>query len=302
MTDRVLDISTQPARLSIRDSLLVVECAGTECAAIPCGELAAVVIGHRQVTLSQSVLTELAKNGALLVTCDERYLPASMVLPLDAHHAQAERFRRQAAMNAPKKKRLWQSIVRAKIGAQADLMKRSVGDDEGLRALVARVRSGDPDNVEARAARRYWLRLFGDPDFRRRDTDDPRNHLLNYGYAVLRSFTARAVCGAGLHPTLSIFHSNAENAFGLADDLMEPFRPLVDDLVRKYSPAELSPPMKRSLIAGLLQRYEADGEERTLPDILTRVAQSLASVVMAEREGLWLPRLHPAEDQLGEIN
>jgi len=300
MTDRVLDISEQPARLSIRNGLLVVESGGEERAAIPCEELAAVVIGHRQVSLTQAVLSELAKAGALLVTCDEKFQPASMVLPLDAHHAQAERFRRQADLGEAKKKRLWQSVVQAKIRAQAGALERATGSDEGLRALIARVRSGDPDNVEARAARRYWSRLFEDGTFRRRDDEDTRNHLLNYGYAILRSVTARSICGAGLHPSFSLFHSNAANPFGLADDLMEPFRPLVDLIVHAEKKPVLSSEMKQKLISGLLSRYVVEDEERTLPDILVRLAQSLAAVVMGEREKLWLPELAVAAAQQDE--
>jgi CRISPR-associated protein Cas1 len=300
MTDRVLDISEQPARLSIRNGLLVVESGGEERAAIPCDELAAVVIGHRQVSLTQAVLSELAKAGALLVTCDEKFQPASMVLPLDAHHAQAERFRRQADLGATKKKRLWQSVVQAKIRAQAGALERTMGSDEGLRALISRVRSGDPDNVEARAARRYWSRLFEDGTFRRRDDEDTRNHLLNYGYAILRSVTARSICGAGLHPSFSLFHSNAANPFGLADDLMEPFRPLVDLIVHAEKKPVLSPEMKQKLISELLSRYVVEDEERTLPDILVRLAQSLAAVVMGERQKLWLPELAAAPAQHDE--
>jgi CRISPR-associated protein Cas1 len=291
MTDRVLDISMEPARLSIRNGLLVIESEAGGQTKIPCGELAAVVIGHRQVVLTQSVLSELAKAGALVITCDEKFLPASMVLPLDAHHAQAERFRRQAGMAIPRKKRMWQSIVQAKIRAQASVLKLVTGSDEGLLALVGRVRSGDPGNVEARAARHYWSVLFTAPAFRRRDDGDLRNHLLNYGYGVLRSITARAICGAGLHPSFSVFHSNAHNPFGLADDLMEPFRPVVDMTVCQMPQTGLDPEAKRALIAALLARYVANGEERTLPDILTRVAQSLARAVMDGRSRLWLPEL-----------
>jgi CRISPR-associated protein Cas1 len=291
MTDRVLDISEEPARLSIRNGLLVVESGGAERAAIPCSELAAVVIGHRQVTLTQSVLSELARSGTLLVTCDEKHTPASMVLPLDAHHAQAERFRQQAAMPLPTKKRLWQSIVQAKVRAQALALESATGSDGGLRALVAKVRSGDPGNVEARAARRYWSLLFGNCEFHRRDADDSRNHLLNYGYAVLRSITARAICGAGLHPSFALFHLNVHNPFGLADDLMEPFRPLVDRTAWALAGAELNPDTKHKLIEALLSRYSVEGEERSLPDILHRVAHSLTAVVMREGDRLWLPEL-----------
>jgi CRISPR-associated protein Cas1 len=297
MIDRVLDISEEPARLSIRNGLLVVESGGAERAAIPCAELASVVIGHRQVTLTQSVLTELAKAGALLVTCDGKFAPASMMLPLDAHHAQAERFRRQAALPLPRKKRLWQSIVRAKIRAQASVLEVVFGNDEGLRVLVSRVGSGDSGNVEARAARRYWARLFEEGNFRRRDEDDPRNHLLNYGYAVLRSLTARAVCGVGLHPSFSLYHTNVHNPFGLADDLMEPFRPIVDLTVCRLGWAGLDRESKARLIGALLARYIVEEEERTLPDILNGVAQSVAGVVMGDRTGIWLPSLQPAGTQ-----
>jgi CRISPR-associated protein Cas1 len=291
MIDRVLDISEEPAQLSIRNGLLIVRSAGTERAAIPCGELAAVVIGHREVTMTQSVLSELAKAGALVVTCDEKFSPTAMMLSLDAHHAQAERFRRQAAMPGPQRKRLWQSIVQAKIRAQASVLEQAAGSDEGLRALVPRVRSGDPDNVEARAARRYWSKLFPGGRFRRRDGEDVRNVRLNYGYAVLRSVTARSVSGAGLHPSFGLYHSNAYNPFALADDLMEPFRPLVDLVAHAEQETELSRETKRKLIGVMVSRYSAGGEERTLTDILSRVAQSLARIVMGGREALWMPEV-----------
>jgi len=291
MIDRVLDISEEPAYLSIRNGLLVVRSGGVERAAIPCEELAAVVIGNREVTLTQSVLSELAKAGALVVTCDEKFSPTAMVLSLDSHHAQAERFRRQAAMPGPRRKRLWQSIVQAKIRAQASVLEQVTESDEGLRALAPRVRSGDPDNVEARAAGRYWPKLFADGRFHRRDGEDVRNIRLNYGYAVLRSVTARAACGAGLHPSFGLFHSNAYNPFALADDLMEPFRPLIDLAAYAEQGAGLSPETKRKLIGATLSRYSAGGEERTLTDILSRVAQSLARIVMGGEEALWMPEV-----------
>lgn len=290
----MLDISEKPARLSTRNGLLVVESGGAEMAAIPCEELAAVVIGHRQVSLTQSVLSELAKAGALLVTCDEKFSPAAMMLPLKAHHVQSERFRLQAALPVPRRKRLWQSLVRAKINAQAVVLEKTKGNDEGLRALATRVKSGDTGNVEARAARRYWSILFPDGGFRRRDEEDARNHLLDYGYGVLRSLTARSICGAGLHPSFSLFHGNVHNAFGLADDLMEPFRPIVDMVVYGMGDAKLTPEAKRALIGAVLGRYLADGEERTLPNILGLLAQSLARAVMERNGTLWLPELGAA--------
>lgn len=300
MIDRILDFSLEPARLSIRNSLLVIETGGMERAAIPCEEIAAIVISHRQVTFTQAVLSELAKAGAIAVTCDEKFVPAAMLLPIDSHHAQAERFRRQATLAAPKKKRLWQALVRAKIRAQAAALEDLIGGDEGLRALPTHVTSGDTQNVEARAARRYWLHVFSDPKFFRGNPDDPRNALLNYGYTVLRAVTARAICGAGLHPSFCLFHANVHNPFGLADDLMEPFRPVVDRTVALQvrsasadSPLILDSVTKRAIIQGILARIEADGEKRTLTDVLSRVSQSLAGIVMGERRLLWLPDWKP---------
>lgn len=300
MTDRVLDFSHEPARLSIRNSLLVVETGGEERAAIPCSEIAAVLISHRQVSFTQAVLSELANARAILVTCNEKSMPVAMLLPIDAHHTQAERFRRQAILPGPKKKRLWQSLVRAKIQAQASALEDITGNGQGLRALVDRVGSGDPQNVEARAARRYWSQLFGENKFFRGNPDDPRNALLNYGYAVLRAVTARAICGAGLHPSFTLYHANVHNPFGLADDLMEPFRPVVDRVVVRIATAneeapcpDLTPDTKRWLIAGVLSRIEVAGELRTLPDVLNKTAQSLASVVLGERPSLDLSPWRP---------
>ncbi len=299
MTERVLDLSSEPVRLSIRNGLLVVTSAENELSAIPCDEIAAVVASHRQVTYTHAVLASLAKAGALFVACDEKSTPVSMLLPLDAHHVQAERFRRQAALGLTVKKRLWQSIVREKIRAQATLLEALTGSDHGLRPLIELVRSGDPQNVEARAARRYWSRLFsldkGQPSFQRWNEIDARTHLLNYGYAVLRAATARGICAAGLHPSFGLHHANVHNAFILADDLMEPFRPLVDltaatlTIGKRSDEIQLNSETKRRLIASVVGRVRADGEQRTVPDVLTRMAQSLAKVVMGQTRDLWLP-------------
>ena len=148
-----------------------------------------------------------------------------MLLPLVGHHLQARRFVAQAAASVPTKKRLWRQIVRAKIELQAHTLETLHGDSAGVRPLMRLVRSGDPENVEARAARAYWPLLFADDDFRRDHERGDQNRLLNYGYTVLRAIVARAICAAGLHPALGLHHHNQYSAFCLADDLMEPFRP-----------------------------------------------------------------------------
>ncbi len=151
-----------------------------------------------------------------------------MLLPLVTHSLQAERFAAQARLAAPVRKRAWQQIVQAKITAQGRLLKERTHNDHGLDAIAKSVKSGDTANVEARAARIYWGKLFGETVFRRDADGDGLNACLNYGYAILRAVVARSLCGAGLHPSLGIHHHNRYDAFCLADDLMEPFRPLVD--------------------------------------------------------------------------
>jgi CRISPR-associated protein Cas1 len=218
-----------------------------------------------------------------------------MLLPLEGHHVQARRFTLQAGISRPRRKRLWQEVARSKIGAQARVLLERTGNDGGLPALVARVRSGDPDNVEARAARRYWSVLFGSERFLRSDEENARNHWLNYGYAVLRAAAARAICGSGLHPTFGLQHRNQANAFALADDLMEPFRPVIDRIVAASPARPLDQEGKRELIAAVTGRYEVEGEARTLFDILTRLAQSLVRALEGNGS-LWLPEWLPAAD------
>jgi CRISPR-associated protein Cas1 len=154
-----------------------------------------------------------------------------MMLPLDAHHVQTERHRAQGEASAPTRKRIWQRLIAAKIAQQADVLVHFTGHHGGLLPLSKRVRSGDPDNLEAQAAQRYWPSLFG-RDFRRDRDADGINALLNYGYAVMRAAIARAVVASGLIPSLGVFHSNRSNPFCLADDLLEPYRPYVDWRVR----------------------------------------------------------------------
>lgn len=299
MTDRILDFSEGAAGLSIRNGLLVIRKDGLEVDAMPCGEIAAVVVSHREVVFTQAVLGALAEAGAILVACDARRRPAAMMLPLESHHVQAERYARQSELTKPKRKRLWQQIVQAKIRAQARMLEERIGTDGGLHALAQRVRSGDPNNVEARAARRYWSVLFGEGPYTRGNEDDPRNHWLNYGYAVLRAATARAICASGLHPTFGLAHRSKANPFALADDLMEPFRPMVDRVVATESTGPLDKEAKQQLIEAVAARYMVEEENRTLFDILTRTAQSLARVVMGEGDRLWAPawqaKQEPAE-------
>ena len=288
MTDRILDLSLQPVSLSTRGELLVIRSGEDELDAIPFEEIAAVVASHRQVTVTQAALSRMAQAGAMFISCDEKMMPASMLLPLAGHFSQTERFLYQAALPVPRRKRYWQAIVQAKIRAQALVLRERTGSDHGLRPLAGRVQSGDGENLEAQAARRYWPLVFGDPGFRRGDDEDPRNALLNYGYAIVRAATARAICAAGLHPSFGLHHANKLNPFVLADDLMEPWRPAVDRVVASLGARSLSSDTKRSIIGAVTARYRVEAESRTLFDALARTAQSLAAAIQAKRQD-WRP-------------
>jgi CRISPR-associated protein Cas1 len=290
MTDRVLDISEHPASLSVRNSLLSIRCGQEEPVTVPLGDLAVVIVSHPQVSYTHAVLSGLALAGALFITCDEKHLPVSMMLPLVTHSLQTERFAAQAGLPIPVRKRLWQQIARAKILSQARLLVERTGTDHGLAGFAGQVRSGDPTNLEARAARVYWQSVFGEIEFRRDREMDGLNACLNYGYAVLRAIVARAICGAGMHPSLSLHHHNRYDTFCLADDLMEPFRPIVDRVVaglRDERGADVPPDResKRRILEALLARFEAEGESRTLFDWVRRMTDSLVLAIEAGEAG-----------------
>ncbi|MBI5863864.1 MAG: type II CRISPR-associated endonuclease Cas1 [Planctomycetes bacterium] len=269
---------------------------------VPLADIAVVVLGHSQVTCSAGALAGLLRHGAATVVCDRDHLPTGMLLPIAGHSTQAERFAAQAGAGLPTKKRIWQQIVRRKIAAQAATLEALRQIDGGLRAMVPRVKSGDPENVEAQAAQRYWPLLFDNPEFRRRRDAEDANRFLNYGYAVLRAVTARGICASGLHPSLGVHHHNRYDAYCLADDLMEPFRPLVDEAAVECagihgSDAALSSAVKRSLLAPLLGLYRAEGEARTLFDWIARASASLAAVFLGESDRLELPEGLVREDE-----
>lgn len=300
MTDRILDFSEQPARLSAQNGLLRIQLGekGTDSAqvqTVPFADLAAVVVAHPQVSYTQAVLAGLAEAGGILVACDEKRQPAAMMLPLSTHSLQAERFAHQAALALPVRKRLWQQIVKAKINAQARLLAEKTGQDWGLPLLALKVRSGDPENLEAQAARIYWKALFEGTFHRDREAENLNRHL-NYGYAVLRAIVARAICAVGLHPSLGLHHHNRYDNFCLADDLIEPFRPLVDRAVvairdQQGEYVAFDREAKQQILSVLPGRFDHEEESRTLFDWISRMASSLAAVVEGSGKRLDIPEL-----------
>lgn len=297
MINRIIDIADMPARLSIDNGLLVIKNGSEQAAKVPVSDVTALIVSDMRVSYTNSVLSRLSGNGAAVVICDERHQPAGMVLPLAGHATQTERLCMQASRGAPVKKQAWKQIVRAKIKAQGRLLRSIRGHDFGLSAMAGSVRSGDPDNYEARAARKYWPALFG-KDFRRQREGGGANSRLNYGYAVLRALTARAICSAGLHPSLGTHHHNRYDAFCLASDLMEPYRPLVDACVvgmerERFEREELDRADKAALLSVFAGEHETDGQMWNFFSLVSRTAHSLVDLYSGEGRKLFYPKFSP---------
>ncbi len=291
MPDRVVEIAEDGRHLSVSRGFLVVEAERQELGRIPLDDVGVLIVNAHGTTYSNNLLVRLAEKGAAVVLCGANHSPVAWMWPLVGHHVQAARMRAQLAASKPLAKRLWQIVIKSKIEQQAAVLQ-ALGKPAGAFDLLIReVRSGDPDNIEAQAARRYWPLIFG-PDFRRDREASGANALLNYGYTVMRSAVARAVVGAGLHPSIGIHHSNQYNDMCLIDDLLEPFRPLVDltvaRLVTSGAP-EVTPDIKRQL-AGLTSADMATAAGTTpLSTCLERLAVSLARAYESGTASLDLP-------------
>ena len=204
---------------------------------VPIEDIGVIVLDNKQITITQGVIGELLDNNVAIITCDKNRMPSGLMLPLSGNTTQSERFRHQIDASLPLKKQLWQQTIQAKILNQSTVLYRQRGLECGnMEVWAKQVKSGDADNLEARAAAFYWQNLFGSINEFRRDREGvPPNNLLNYGYAILRAVVARSLVGSGLLPTLGIHHHNRYNAYCLADDIMEPYRPYVDRLVAEIA-------------------------------------------------------------------
>jgi len=294
MIDRIIEISDSEAFLKARNRLLVVAMPDGKNLSVPFSEIGVLLLSNPAITLTLPVLSNLLSSGGVAVITDRRFLPAGMAIPLASHFTQTERLAVQSNVSIPLRKRCWQQIVRAKINYQAELLTLLNGNDRGLEQLAGKVKSGDPENVESRAAQRYWKNLFGETSFRRRRGAEDQNRLLNYGYTVLRAATARAVCSAGLHPSISLHHHNRYDQFCLASDLMEPFRPLVDhatvEIVKsKGADAPLDKETKAALAGIMHQKVLMSGEMISAFQALTSLASSLVEVYRNKGGRLTLP-------------
>lgn len=300
MIKRAVEVSGGPTHLSLRLSQLVMARDGAEIGTVPIGDLGVLIVDHPQCSYTHGALTALAENNVAVVICGANHHPAALLLPAESNSTQAESIAAQAAASEAVRNRLWKEIVRAKINAQAELLERLKLEAGALRRLAGMVRTGDPQNLEAQAAQRYWRVAMG-PGFRRDRDGDPPNNLLNYGDMVLRASTARAICGAGLSPSLGLHHRNRYNAFVLADDLMEPLRPLVDAAVRRIwdkGEPELTKPVRAELLEMLAAPVQWKEERSPLIVALARYAASIRDVLAGKLKRPQIPRLPaPAEQQ-----
>jgi CRISP-associated protein Cas1 len=289
--DRIVDIATDGQHVRLHRGFLLVERDGVEVGRVALDDVHALIVHAHGVTWTGNVVAALAERGAPTVFCGANHSPVAVTLPIEGHHAQAAKMRAQLAASLPLQKQLWRRVVSAKIAMQGSLLKAR-GSDEGvaLDFMSRRVKSGDPENLEAQAARRYWPKLLG-KEFRRDRDSAGTNSLLNYGYAIMRATVARAVVAAGLHPTVGIQHSNRGNAFALADDLVEPFRPLVDALVVTMANegiTELDPAGKRRMARLIAFDLRISGEASPVSVAAQRLAQSLARAFETGRADLAL--------------
>ncbi len=291
MIGRVIEVASEGRHLARDRGLMTISHDGVEDGRVALDDIGVLLCNARDLTYSNDLMTELARRGASVVLCGDSYLPVAWVWPLEGNHIQALRMRRQLQAPLPLRKRLWQALVKAKILQQENtlaLLGIPVGN---FGKLVKSVRSGDPGNVEAQAARQYWPMLFGD-SFRRERFGGMPNPLLNYGYTVLRASTARAIVAAGLHPSLGIHHRNRANSMCLVDDLMEPFRPLVDYKVAGLvaeGRQDMGGEVRRELAAVLVMDLITKRGTTPLQTCLERAAQSLAQSFEAGTAELILP-------------
>lgn len=297
-----------PAYLSLRNEQLVIRLPEVEktnlpeaikqesTRTIPIEDIGVMVLDNKQITITQGVLAALLNNTVAVITCDNKRMPTGMLLPLSGNTLHQERFRNQIEAAVPLRKQLWQQTVKAKIENQAFCLQKNTSKSFApLHVLARSVRSDDADNNEAQAAAYYWKNIFPNlPNFTRDKEGTPPNNLLNYGYAILRAVIARALVGSGLLPVYGIHHHNRYNAYCLADDIMEPYRPFVDDLVvkttnKKEIPAELTTELKQEMLIIPVLDVLIGGKRSPLMIAAGQTTASLAKCYNGESRNIAYP-------------
>ncbi|TBR73206.1 MAG: type II CRISPR-associated endonuclease Cas1 [Burkholderiaceae bacterium] len=294
MIGRIVEVADDRRHLFMHRGFMVVqdtEGERKELGQVPLDDIAAVIANAHGLSYTNNLLVALAARGAPFVLCAANHNAVGMLLPIEGNFEQAKRIEGQIAASLPTHKRLWATVVRSKLEQQAAALEATGSPPAPLAALAAKVKSGDPENLEAQGARRYWGLLFGD-EFRRDQDAGGLNAMLNYGYTVLRATTARAIIAAGLHPSIGLHHSNDNNAMRLVDDVMEPFRPVIDLKVwqlKRNHEEHVTPDAKRALVHTLYDDMQTEAGATPVMVCVQKLATSLAQVYLGERDRLDLP-------------
>ena len=261
---------------------------------IPIEDIGFLVLDHQEIYISLPAMNLMVENNTAVIICGKNHLPNGLFLNLNSHHIQQEVFKNQIEASIPLKKQLWQQTIIEKITNQGFLLEKITGNKNAFDFLASKVLSGDTTNMEGVAAQQYW-KYFFELDFKRERFGDYPNNFLNYGYAILRAATARALSGSGLLNTLGIHHKSKYNAFALADDIMEPFRPLVDEkvfeIIQNYDEQELNTKIKAELLQVLTRTVYFKDEKSPLMVALQKTASSLQQCFMGKRKKIKYPKL-----------
>lgn len=292
MIKRVLCFEN-PARLSLKLAQMVVELQDVT-RTLPIEDIGVVILDHKQITITHALIDALLANNVAIVTSNDKHLPVGLMLPLDGNTLQSERFRAQIDASEPLKKQMWQQTVVAKILGQAHVLGTQLIEHNNMLKWAKDVRSGDTDNMEARAAAFYWRNMFEKDAFIRDPQGLPPNNLLNYGYSIVRAMMARALVGAGLLPTLGIHHHSRYDAYCLADDIMEPYRPFVDMKVLEMWKkggirSDISSEQKRELLGVTTMDVNISGHRSPMMLAIQTTAQSVQKCFSGEARKIIYP-------------
>lgn len=292
MIKRVLCFEN-PARLSLKLAQMVVELQDVT-RTLPIEDIGVVILDHKQITITHALIDALLANNVAIVTSNDKHLPVGLMLPLDGNTLQSERFRAQINASEPLKKQMWQQTIVAKILGQAHVLGTQLIEHNNMLKWAKDVRSGDTDNMEARAAAFYWRNMFEKDAFIRDPQGLPPNNLLNYGYSIVRAMMARALVGAGLLPTLGIHHHSRYDAYCLADDIMEPYRPFVDmKVLEMWSKggvtSDISSEQKRELLGITTMDVSISGHRSPMMLAIQTTAQSVQKCYSGEARKIIYP-------------
>lgn len=295
MLKRTIYVGT-PAYLKLKDHQLVLEEPDSKAikGMVSIEDMAFLVMDHPQISLTHPLMIALQQNNVAIVSCDESHLPFALMLPMAGHVEHSQRLKHQVNVSEPLKKQLWKQTVEAKISQQRELLRKLGLPYESMNTYLHEVKSGDSTNMEGIAAQYYWKQLFD--NFTRERKGDSPNNFLNFGYAVLRSMVARALVSSGLNPTMGIFHRNKYNAYCLADDVMEPYRPYVDELViewinKPFRPTEMSKEAKAFLLQIATKDVKINGLTRPLMVAVSSSTSSLSKCYAGENRVIHYPLL-----------